>query len=436
VQDNPFTYGNPISDPLRFFGRTREVEQIFGRLRNAEFESSSLVGDRRIGKTSLLNHLADPGVRSVHGLTPARYSFVYADLQMVDESMGPEQLWRRLLRLLSQAMPGDDAVRAALDDLLRAGRLDTFDLDEFFQRLDDNGRYVVFLLDEFDRVTANERFGPDFYFGFRSLAIHHNVALVTASRLELVELCHSEAIRSSPFFNIFANINLRMFSAGDFDDMITKSLAGTDVRFSEEELVQVLDLAGLHPYFLQAACWMLYDAYQHGLDAAGRRASLVERFDTEADPHLVDYWLNSGDHEKIVLTAAALLERQGTRAAGFGLADLRRVFSRAEPTAVRLEKRGLLMPVGPGYRLFSSALGPRILDQISADLAERQSYPEWLAQHRGAKDLVSDRQGKALRDVLPKIGTRYRQLILTWASDPQSVVAMAGLLKSVLDLLG
>jgi hypothetical protein len=55
VSSNPFTYGNPISDPHRFFGRAREVEQIFGRLRNEEFESSSLVGDRRIGKTSLLN---------------------------------------------------------------------------------------------------------------------------------------------------------------------------------------------------------------------------------------------------------------------------------------------------------------------------------------------------------------------------------------------
>jgi len=435
VQDNPFTYGNPISDPLRFFGRTREVEQIFGRLRNAEFESSSLVGDRRIGKTSLLNHLSDAGVRSVHGLAPSRYSFVYADLQMVDEAMGPEQLWRRLLRLLRQAMPGDDTVRTALDDLLRAGQLDTFDLDEFFQQLDDNDRYAVFLLDEFDRVTANSRFGPDFYFGFRSLAIHHNVALVTSSRLELVELCHSEAIRSSPFFNIFANINLRMFSPGDFADMITKSLAGTDVRFPEAELEQVLDLAGLHPYFLQAACWVLYDAHCQGLDAAGRRASLAERFEMEAGPHLVDYWLNSSDHEKIVLTAAALLERQGTRAAGFSITDLRRVFSRAEPSAVRLEKRGLLMRTDAGFRLFSSVLGPWILDQISADLTEQQSYPEWLTQHKGAKDLVSDRQGKALRDVLPRIGTRYRQLILAWASDPQSVAAMAGLLKSVLDLV-
>ena len=31
---NPFTYGNPISDPKRFIGRRRDVEQIFMRLRN------------------------------------------------------------------------------------------------------------------------------------------------------------------------------------------------------------------------------------------------------------------------------------------------------------------------------------------------------------------------------------------------------------------
>ena len=35
---NPFTYGNPISNPVRFIGRRAEVEQVYTRLRNAEFE--------------------------------------------------------------------------------------------------------------------------------------------------------------------------------------------------------------------------------------------------------------------------------------------------------------------------------------------------------------------------------------------------------------
>ena len=60
------------------------------------------MGDRRIGKTSLLNYLAAPRVRAAYDLGAASYSFVYADLQLVDDSMGPEQLWRQLLASLHE----------------------------------------------------------------------------------------------------------------------------------------------------------------------------------------------------------------------------------------------------------------------------------------------------------------------------------------------
>ena len=166
MQSNPFTYGNPISDPRRFFGRAREVEQIFGRLRNEEFESSSVVGDRRIGKTSLLNYLADPGIRAAHGLEPERYNFFYVDLQMLDEGMGPEQLWRRLLVLIRRHCTVE-GIAAVLGTLEQCERLTTFDLDELFQEVDDEGLHIVFLLDEFERVTENVNFGPDFYYGLR-----------------------------------------------------------------------------------------------------------------------------------------------------------------------------------------------------------------------------------------------------------------------------
>jgi len=72
MSTNPFTYGNPISDPARFFGRRAEVEQVYTRLLNAEFESSSIVGERRTGKTSLLYYIAHPSTASAHGLDPDR----------------------------------------------------------------------------------------------------------------------------------------------------------------------------------------------------------------------------------------------------------------------------------------------------------------------------------------------------------------------------
>src|SRR5438045_3779233 len=105
---NPFTYGNPISDPSRFFGRDREIDQVFSRLRNIEFESTSLVGERRIGKTSLLTYLAHPDIRSSYGLTDDRYAFVYVDLQLVDATMTPSRLWQHLLRRIARAYPDPD----------------------------------------------------------------------------------------------------------------------------------------------------------------------------------------------------------------------------------------------------------------------------------------------------------------------------------------
>jgi Novel STAND NTPase 2 len=426
---NPFTYGNPISDPRRFVGRDREVDQIFGRLRNEEFESSSLVGDRRIGKTSLLNYLTDPSVRALHGLGPERYMFVYVDLEMVDETMGPEQLWRRLLALMLRHCR-DQKVIEFIQELEHVERLDTFVLDEFFQQVDDRGQHVVFLLDEFEHVTANTNFGSDFYYGLRSLIIHHQIALVTSSRRELIELCHSDTIKSSPFFNVFANINLRMFSEADSQRLVSQSLNGTDIEFSERETEQVLDLAGLHPYFLQVAYWVLYESHRKSLDEEATISLLLEQFRLEAFPHLVEYWDNSGDYEKIVLTAATLLEQTTRPARDFSLEDLHSLFSRSEPIVCRLEKRGLLMSGDGRYRLFSSMLGPWILSQITAELNDEQSYHEWLAENRGSVERITGKQGGLLREVLPKIRASYRPLIITWASDPQTLAAVVRLLKA------
>ena len=128
---NPFTYGNPISDSTRFFGRQWAVEQLFSRLRNAEFESSSIVGERRIGKTSLLNYLTDVAVRRSHGLDPDRYIFVYVDLQMVDKDMTPTRLWLRLLRQMAKYNQ-DVEIKQTLNEIRTAELIDTFTLADVF----------------------------------------------------------------------------------------------------------------------------------------------------------------------------------------------------------------------------------------------------------------------------------------------------------------
>ena len=45
---NPFTFGNPIKDPARFYGREAEIRQITNRLLSSAHESTSIIGEPRI----------------------------------------------------------------------------------------------------------------------------------------------------------------------------------------------------------------------------------------------------------------------------------------------------------------------------------------------------------------------------------------------------
>jgi hypothetical protein len=429
---NPFTYGNPISDPARFFGREREIEQVFSRLRNAEFESSSLVGERRVGKTSLLNYLAHPDVRRQHGLDPDKYIFVYIDLQMVDKATTPAKLWQRLLRQIAKHCQ-DAQVRQIIDDLRQEETIDNFALADVFDSVDEKGQYVVLLLDEFENVTENPNFPPDFFYGLRSLAIHHHLSLITSSRRELIELCHSEAIRSSPFFNIFANINVGLWSEDEARQLINRSLEGTGISFTQDEMAAIFRIAGFHPYFLQAACYFLFEAYSKNLAQDQRKAFLSKEFREEATPHLEDYWHNSDDHEKVVMTVLALLERQG-KATGrsFSVSQLQDYYARSDQTLSHLEKRSLVVSQANGYTLFNSSLGEWVMSELTHIPGDQQSYEDWLKSNQGAMEKLSAKAKTEMGEILPKISAKYRDLIIGWASDPRNWIAVAGLLRTAL----
>jgi Cdc6-like AAA superfamily ATPase len=434
MTSNPFTYGKPISNPARFFGREREVDQVFSRLRNAEFESSSIVGDRRIGKTSLLYNISHPDVRQRYHLEGPDYAFVYADLQMVDNATTPVRLWQRLLRQLEQHCQ-DPSIKDFVRKVSTAEALDTFALDELFEELDDRGLHVILLLDEFEQVTTNPNFDPAFFYALRSLAIHHKLALLTSSRRELIELCHSDKIRSSPFFNIFANIHVSVLASGDARRLILEPLAQSDIAFTPENIEFLLDIAGTHPYFLQSACYFMFEGYQRQLSSEERMEFVGKAFRIEAAPHLSDSWHNSDDHEKTVLTAIALLEREGRGAdRNFRVSDLQRLYTRSEETVGRLEKRGLVISEADHSALFNSSFGAWIIRELRAALREEQSYEEWLIGNKDMKECLSGTVQKELGEILPKIGAKYRDLVVTWASDPARLLSVAHLLKTTFGL--
>ena len=422
MQKNPFTYGNPITGPERFIGRRREVEQVHSRLLNAEFESSSVVGERRIGKTSLLKYLSHPRVTAAAGFAGEAYVFVYIDLQILDPTKTPTDFWRRVLRAIRRQV-GNDELRSWIDEIRREPAIDAFLLDDAFGLVDDLNLHIVLLLDEFERVTQNAAFDLDFFSGLRSMAIHHNLALITSSHRELVELTHSKAVQDSPFFNIFANINLRPFSEEESKALIARYMSGNDLQFHPSDVDYVLWIAGPHPYFIQMACSLLYDAYQDHPDkneTQARRHALEREFREEAAPVFSDYWHHSPHEQRTLLAVLSRRERRREEA-GYTLQELEALYSGAESALVALQKRGLVLVQDreTRYKLLSPALSTWIAGEISRSSQETPTEPPISGREREPyTQLVSLRRILVRQFDTNELGTLCFDMNIDWEGLP------------------
>ena len=76
---NPYLNRTAIREDRDFFGRRRELATIFSRIEAKEPQSVSVVGERRIGKSSLLRALLRR--RTAFLGRPDEFVFVYLDLQ-------------------------------------------------------------------------------------------------------------------------------------------------------------------------------------------------------------------------------------------------------------------------------------------------------------------------------------------------------------------
>ena len=75
MTENPFFHRGPIRDPDYFYNRSKEVKRVLEML--GKGQSVSVIGPRKIGKTSLLFNISQPQVMRRHGLDLSHHLFVY-----------------------------------------------------------------------------------------------------------------------------------------------------------------------------------------------------------------------------------------------------------------------------------------------------------------------------------------------------------------------
>ncbi|MFC1997555.1 AAA family ATPase [Chloroflexota bacterium] len=356
--------------------------RIVNRLRSSAHESTSVVGERRIGKTSLLKYLTDPQVAADLGLTQENFCLIYLDFQGLTD-ITPARFWQRVLQKMEQSicLP---SLASEINNLRKMREFDLFDLEDLFEMITNEGLTSVLLLDEFEYVTRNPNFGPDFFGGLRALAIHQNLPMVTATRRELVELCHSEEIKGSPFFNIFANIVLRPFSRAEVHEMLDGYLFDSNHKFSAQEKEIVIRLGGGYPFFTQMAGSYLVEAKRKDYHRDDLLKDVIANFDDQADSHYNYMWSHCSESEKITLLAVLSLDRQKPSQTTMPTVEnLAVIHPRVHLDVPELVKRGLLLEnrTQGTYRLLSPSLETWIAKEISAVPGEEETQAtvqEWL----------------------------------------------------------
>lgn len=248
MRQNPYLNRSMIREIADFYGRQREIEQVLARIGAWPPQSVAIVGDRRIGKSSLLWHLARPEIYNRYLTGPERYGFLYLDGQGY-QSLDRDGFW---------AVVGEHLQRAVGSRLTLPAVHTGVEVERVIRTMEQADLRVVCLVDEFEAMIHNPALGPPVFGLLRSLANTHPVALVTASRRELAHFCQTPELTGSSFFNIFTTVPLGLLLEHEARQVIGEpsAVAGRPLGAYADDL---LSMSGRHPLFLQIACSAAYD---------------------------------------------------------------------------------------------------------------------------------------------------------------------------------
>jgi hypothetical protein len=335
AETNPFFHRGPIRRREYFFGRTGEMGQLLGLVRNDQ--NVALVGQRRIGKTSLLFHVIDPDLFEAHGLCPGEHLFVYLDATELadlrpDEVLG--LLLRHVVRAAADTTPAVDLGPAPPEEVAYR------EFRQAIVRGTEAGLKLVVLLDEFESLARNPHLGPRFFSGLRALSSQFELCFVTASRQSLIGLTYANAeTLSSPFFNTFATLRLGLLPHLEARDLIETLAARAGLTLPPQTIDRIVELAGPLPLFLQIAAFHTVEMWGSRDWQAEGDSEWRRRFLAEAESHYEYYWHQLSDGERYALAALPLA--QGDEA--------------QKETIHRLERACLIHQTEQGYAYLSSA---------------------------------------------------------------------------------
>ncbi len=254
---NPYIAGRPLRPNISnvFVGRQKELQFMIDNLSQTALENPVvLVGDRRIGKSSLLLHLEKHLAQ--------RHITVFLDVQNFDKPLTRQAapallLWTMayetcycLRQVLSLTIP--DPILSEFETAPSHTFRHVFLEKHIFPVLGD--KKLLFLFDEFDRFDGwleSHILDLSFFESLRSLMLHDSkVAFVFAGSNKLKHLAEGYW---SVLFNSAKYCELGFLEPGEARDLVLNPIHDI-LHYTPDAVNRLLIWSGCHAYFTQLMC--------------------------------------------------------------------------------------------------------------------------------------------------------------------------------------
>ena len=233
ISSNPFIpQTGKVDDPQLFFGREREIRRVFEVLNSND--SVALIGEEGIGKSSLLSAIC----QQTENLLFSPRQPIYLDLNGVRD---------------------EDDFYTALCEEVGISKSNGYMLTRALKK-----HRVLLALDNVGKMTW-EGFTRQVRDHLRGLAEGQNapLQLILAASEPLDKLFNDsqDEGKTSPLAGICQEENIKPWDEAIACAFIQARLARTSVRFTEEEITQLIQESGGHPRRLMQLCYQNYARY-------------------------------------------------------------------------------------------------------------------------------------------------------------------------------
>ena len=411
IVPKPYQAGMPVRGE-RFYGRAALIDEILGGADHTIW----LVGNRRIGKTSLLLKLAE--LAGANGWLPFSAA--------IDAAESLERLAELFLENIESGDPR--LAQLGLDLAGLQGKKPSAILQTFNRAARARGLKILLLLDEVEALIAIARSEGDQILKELQHVIEHSEAIhvvMAASKrlLELDEICHTWD--TSRFLDPVVPKYLGCLDDEEALALLRQEQAPEPQPVDRAVAQAILDATGGHPYLTQ---WLATQLWSDGVIRMPAEEDLLPGADTQLSRLFQQDFATLSAHERCILQRLASAESLSAEEIGDCIGR------DAQPELIKSLLAGLaqlcwVRRAGARYMLGNRLLrnwlrsdlvqapAPSISNEIAADLysEEQQNITALIDQHKRRLFLLQEQQALQGISTPPQITIEIEQIGATVA---------------------